>query len=439
MSSRKSSWFHLVLTSSLLFSCKSALAQSQEPVPLKPDSPQMLPTEMPGQTSPPASHSSQAKKIGRIHDNLRRERRRRSLYGELKDFYGDYATFKNRLEDEVGLSWSVDLSYLQQWGWEQGGSPSAQFLTTPNIDLRLFKSKELGEGSLQASYTTVRYPTHQTAADVSTNIGVISPINDFPVVQDTFAQLSYTHAFPGNKVLLTVGQYPFYSFDGNPYLANQQENFNNYIFSQNGSSTYPISGLGAYAQLNITDQIQLAAGLQNPNNLTGSTLSTSNGQDGLAWFAYAQWTPQFPRLGTSQYSFVYYEVPSVPEQGRSSGWSLNATQNLNDTWAVFARANAAYQTTTPIRSSFALGAAMNNPLGRNKLDQIGLAFGYSTAASSPTNPPDARNEKVIEAYWNWAFTGALLLTPSVQVIFDPALAPSRKNAWALSLRATLML
>lgn len=68
-----------------------------------------------------------------------------------------------------------------------------------------------------------------------------------------------------------------------------------------------------------------------------------------------------------------------------------------------------------------------------------LAVGYSTAAPFPTNPAGARSEKVIEAYWNWAFTGALLLTPSVQYILDPALAPTRNHAWALSLRATLTL
>lgn len=439
MTSRKRSWIHLVATLSLLLFTKPAFAENPQPEAVQPEGPTPSPVVEQEPQVAPGSPISKPEKIGRVHDNLRRDRRRRSFFAELSDFYADYARFKNRLEAEEGFSFSVDLSYLQQWGWDQGGSPSGQFLSTPNIDFRLFKSQKRGEGSVQASYTAVRYPTHQTAAEVSTNIGVITPINDFPVVQDTFAQLTYTHALPGKKLLLTAGQYPFYSFDGNLYLANQQENFNSYIFAQNGSSTYPIAGLGAYAQLNITDQIQLAGGFQNPNDLTGATLSTSNGKDGLAWFAYAQWTPQFPRLGSAQYSFVYYEVPAIPEQGRSTGWSFNAMQNLNDTWALFGRANAAYQTTTPIRSSYALGAAMNNPLGRNKLDQIGLAMGYSTAASSPVNPPDARNEKVIEAYWNWAFTGGLLLTPSVQYIFEPALAPDRNGAWALSLRATLML
>jgi porin len=285
----------------------------------------------------------------------------------------------------------------------------------------------------------VRYPWRQTAGDLTGNLGLITPINDFPGNQNTFAQLTYTQAFPGNKVLVSVGQYPFYNFDGNQYLADQQQNFNNYVLAQNGSSTYPIAGLGAYVQINATSTIQFAAGFQNAADIAGQNLSTKGfGDGGFAWFGYAQWAPKFRGLGPAQYSVTYYQVPTVPLQPTTSGWSVNAVQNLNDTWAVFGRANGAWAYVTPIRNSYALGAAMNNPLGRSPTDQIGLAFGYSEAAPAPTTPAGARNEKVVEAYWNWTFFRGLLLTPDVQYILDPALAPNRDSVWVLGLRATLM-
>ena len=78
-------------------------------------------------------------------------------------------------------------------------------------------------------------------------------------------------------------------------------------------------------------------------------------------------------------------------------------------------------------------------LFRSQWDQIGLAIGYSSAAAPPTNPAGARDEKVLETYWNWNFFGGLLLTPSVQFVVDPALAPDRNSAWILSVRATMML
>jgi carbohydrate-selective porin OprB len=105
---------------------------------------------------------------------------------------------------------------------------------------------------------------------------------------------------------------------------------------------------------------------------------------------------------------------------------------------VFARANGANGFVTPIKTSYAVGMAMNNPLQRASADQIALAVGLSEAASPPTNPPNARNEKPIEGYWTWTFFGGLLLTPSVQVILDPALNPTKSSVWVLSMRATLV-
>jgi len=115
-------------------------------------------------------------------------------------------------------------------------------------------------------------------------------------------------------------------------------------------------------------------------------------------------------------------------------------QNFNDTWALFARANGASGFVTRIKDAYVLGLAMTNPLKRAATDQVALALGLSEAADPPVTPAGARNEKVIEVYWTWTWTffGGLLLTPAVQVIFDPALAPPRDHATILSLRTTLL-
>ncbi len=393
-----------------------------------------------GDTVLGSSDTSAVGRIGVVHERLRRAAVRHWLSTEGADLYDQYSAFKARAAKDAGLSWSMDLSYLQQWGRSEGGSPAAQWLATPSIDWTLFDDKAVGTGSVQLVYTAVRYGTDQSGADVQGKLGLITPINDYPKRQNTFNQLTYTQAFPGNKLLLTIGQYPFSNFDGNQYLANQQQNFNNYALSQNGSQTYANAGLGAYVQLNATSTVHFAAGFQSADNITGATLSARNfGEGGYSWFGYAQWTPAFKGLGAAQYSATWYGVPGVPAQSPGSrGWSLNAVQNLNATWAVFGRANRAYDYVTPIRASYALGAAMNNPLGRSPTDQIGVAFAYSAAASPPTVPAGASNEKVVEVYWNWTFAKGLLLTPGVQYIRDPALAPSTDSAWVIGLRSTLM-
>ena len=93
---------------------------------------------------------------------------------------------------------------------------------------------------------------------------------------------------------------------------------------------------------------------------------------------------------------------------------------------------------TPIRSSYALGGAINDPFEGSPTDQIALAVGYSNAASPPSNPPGTRNEKLAEIHWNWTFAKGILLTPDFQYIRDPGLNPARESVRVLSLRATLM-
>jgi len=379
-------------------------------------------------------------KIGRLHDDLRRARERETLYQRIAGVYSDYAQWKARVEKAHDLTFSVELSVLQQWGLGGGGSPALQLYATPSLDWTLFRSATWGTGSVQVEYDAVpHYPTRQDAGTVQSRLGLVTPVNDVPHRSFTFAQLTYTQATPDNAWLVTAGQYPLWNFDGNAYLGNQQQNFNNYILAQNGSSTYRATGWGAYVQFNAAASLQFAGGVQATNNASGETLTTRGAAEHCCtWFGYAQWTPRLAQAGAGEYSFSYFATPDLPTQPASRNWSLNAVQHLGESWAVFARANGANGYLGAIRSSYALGAALNDPLRRAPTDQIAVAIGYSDAAPPPANPANARDEKIVEAYWTWTWFGGLLVTPSVQVIVDPALDASRRAATVLSLRATLL-
>jgi hypothetical protein len=378
-------------------------------------------------------------RIGRVHEAVRRSTGRHTFYQDTVDLYGDYSRFKTRTQSEHGLQWTVDASFLQQWGIPRGGSPALQFLAGLALNYDLFVGPTFGAGSLQFLAYSSSYLTRDDGASIGSNLGLITPINDWPVNQNQFAQLTYTQTLPGNRVSFSIGQFPFYNFDGNQYLGNQQLNFVNYLFAQNGSATYAAAGLGAYGQWNATDAIQFAGGFQYPNSASVATLQWEGfRRSDLGWFAYAQWTPKFKELGNAQYSLTWHESPAIEAQPATRGWSLNAVQNLDATWALFGRANGASGYTTAIESSYAAGFAMNDPLRRSPTDQVGFALGLSVPAGPPNTPPNTRREKVLEAYWNWTFFGGLLLTPDVQWVLDPALDPDRDSVWVLSLRATLM-
>ncbi len=379
-------------------------------------------------------------KVGGVHEDLRRATRRHRRQAGQDDLYGDYSRRKMRIQEETGIQWSLDLSLLQQWGGPNGGSPALQFLAGLSLSSDLFHDETLGVGAIQFSGNIAAYVTVQTGADIGSSLGVISAINDWPVSQRDFEQLTYTQALPGDRLSLSIGQFPFANFDGNRYLGNQQHNFVNYVFTQNGSATYAAAGLGAYAQWSPTKTIQVALGLQYPNDASAATLSFPGlGEGERSWLAYAQWTPSLPALGSAEYSLTYYQSPATGQQPATQGWSLNAVQDLDETWALFGRANSASGFTTAVGASYALGLAMNDPLRRSPTDQIGLAIGYSGPGSSAGARRGGGGEGIIETYWSWTLFGGVLLTTDAQLYVEPVLDSERNSGWVLSLRTTLPL
>jgi len=75
---------------------------------------------------------------------------------------------------------------------------------------------------------------------------------------------------------------------------------------------------------------------------------------------------------------------------------------------------------------------------RTALDQIGIGIAWDQAAPPPANPPDARDEWVVEAYWAWTFFKGFQITPDLQFYVHPALNPGQGNARVFSLRGLVL-
>lgn len=350
-----------------------------------------------------------------------------------------YQQFKQDLQDKIGLNYSLDISFLGQRGAPNGkGTPwQTQYYGSANWDMF---SNALGSGSLQVAYTAVRY-SGMTGTELSDRLGVVSSVNDYTGLTNNFDQLSYTHQLPGKAKAFSVmvGQFPLYNFDGTDYDSNQQVNFLNYALSQNGSSAYPVASLGAAVTFAPNSLWNVTIGGQDASNVSGDTISTHKLSKGkFTSFASATLTPQIMgRAG--QYGILIYHQPSVAAQPEESfGWSLNMQQFVSEKIALFGRINGTQKSTEGIRQSYVIGSVFNNPLGRNELDQIGLAAALNKINKS-ANPVGARSfETVLESYWAWGISSYLTITPDVQFYINPGNNRKSKTATVTSLRATLM-
>ncbi|MFI3241354.1 MAG: carbohydrate porin [Alphaproteobacteria bacterium] len=368
----------------------------------------------------------------------------RHSLAEEDTFQWSYANFKKELKEKYGFSYTFDVSHFLQRTAPNGKDTASQTFYFGSLNWDIYQSKEYGKGSVQAAFNATRYGS-TSAAEIASNSGFAQAINDFPEREDSIAQLMYTQQFAGNWDWLSVsaGQFPLYNFDGTSYDANQQVNFINYSLAQNGTSTYPVASLGAYANIKFNEEVSVIAGFQDATNIDGITIHTNDHTfEEITTFGVINYNPQFEGLGSSEFSLLVYDQPSTVYQPQNNtGYSINVMQNLNETWGVFGRINWTTDAPDGIDKSYVIGGVMNNPLGRNPLDQIGLAYAYNELNTDKTNGNtsyDKGQESTLEAYWAWGVSNFLTITPDLQVYFTPANSSS-DIGFASTLRLTLML
>ena len=376
---------------------------------------------------------------GKLSTRLKNAMKR--LENDVDGIEKDYNQFKSMLSDDFGIQYSLDVSFMGQKGVPNGGKTATQSIYAPTISWQIFNDDTFGSGTVNASYTAVRYWGNK-AENIGDKLFLANSINDYSTPSNAIDQLSYTQSLFSNKFSITVGQFPLSDFDGTQYDSNQQTNFINYALSQNASETYPIAGLGAYIQINPNDEWSFASGFQNARNITGQTLSSKGwGDHRFTTFGSVSYTPTINGQ-TGQYSLLVYNQPGVETQPQNTtGWSVNMSQNLTQKWGVFLRANAATGDSMPITQSYVLGGVYNNPLDRNPLDQIGFAVAYNKVSKDyfDSSEPMRQYETVLETYWNIGITQFFTIAPDIQLYVHPASKRDRDFGTVFSLRGTILL
>lgn len=365
------------------------------------------------------------------------------LYGNARaqGLESDYQNFKNMVNKKYGLDYSIDLSILEQRTSPNGKNNAVQGYLYPSFQWTLNDNK-YGTGMLNFAYTVIRYGNHN-ANDLANNSGFVTPINDYDDKTNEFNELYYTFQFGGkwNWLTVGVGQFPIYNFDGTDYDANQQVNFLNEALAQNASASYTQAGIGMYMQFNPNDDWTLAFGGQDGTNIDAQSVRfNSLGDKHYTTFGYVGYTPTIKNLGDAEISLLVYNQPWVKEQRQTTnGWSLNLSQDIGEKLSLFARINETSGDVEEIRQSWVLGGVYNNPLGRNELDQIGLAYAYNKLDEKAVGEKlKHKAEQVIEAYWVWGIGDMLTITPDVQLYINPALNQKSDYGFATSIRATVM-
>ena len=351
----------------------------------------------------------------------------------------DYSAFKNHLNNNYGIQYDLDYSIMLQRGAPGGKYNAVQSYLSPSIAWTTFDN-QYGTGILNIGYSSVFYG-NSNAQDIQNRTGMVTPINDENDEEQEFNSLYYTYQLPHKYNWLTfgLGQYTLYNFDGTDYDNNQQVNFINYALSQNGSATYSDAGLGAYVQMTPGNWL-FAAGMQDASNIEAPSIRFDDLNDNhYTTFAQIGYNPHIKGLGDGQYSLMFYNQPAVSEQPQTTnGWSVNMQQNISEKIAMFGRINGVSGSMSCIKNSYVGGFVVNNPLERNSLDQIGLAYAYNNLDEDAVGASLSESgEHVVEAYWAWGISKWATLTPDIQFYVHPALNQKSDYGTVASLRLSV--
>jgi porin len=358
----------------------------------------------------------------------------------LDPLYDQYLAWKEQLQYQYNIEYSLQLSLLPQWAASRGGAPVFDFVWTPSLTWKPFADTAFGSGTFTFYAQQNQNWSSANTSKMQSGLGLLTPASDWGIDTTDYAQLTYTHTLPGawRWLSLTIGQYSFSLYDGNQYAGDGQANFVNYALAQNATQTYGSAGLGAYLEAAAPARsLVFAGGFQDAADPTGSTITAHGIAAGkLAYFLAARWTPGF--LAGGSYRLLWYAEPAVPEGElpASHGLSFSAVQNLDPQWGLFLRANAATGLASPIANSVAWGVERNDPFHRDPLDQIGVGIARSQTNITAVAAPARNAEWIAEAYYNYTVFKGLRLTPDIQLYFAPALAPASGPIAIFTLRAT---
>ena len=132
------------------------------------------------------------------------------------------------------------------------------------------------------------------------------------------------------------------------------------------------------------------------------------------------WAAGLSMLGTTVSAITFMAVPAVAFAGN---WTWD------DRWMAFARLGFSKSSAPIYNESVTLGF-IRKFLYRSDL--------VSLAANHGSPPDDSLSDQTsIEAFWRFQFSENFAITPSVQLILDPALNPVDDEVWVWGARMRL--
>jgi porin len=353
------------------------------------------------------------------------------------DAFASWDDWKRRQDDENGLQLSAHYSTMYQRvsdSLTEDDKASAGLLRA-TARWTLFGKDTSNFGSLNVMLDHRHGFRNQTPAGDTAGqagyIGLTSLLHNdigFAVIN-----LNWQQAFNDGDTGLIVGRY-----DPNDYMnvlgyVNPWTIFSNLAINFDASVALPDSSWGVSAGHWLNDQVYVLGGINDANGLGSDDLEFFDGGSEFFKFAHVGWSPSKGERYFKSVHVMAWHVDEREDLGIDSanGVALAANWTFDDKWMPFARLGFSNGSAPIYNESVTLGV-IRKFLYRS--DLVGMAVSHGSPAVSGLS-----DQTTVEAFWRFQFSENLAITPSLQLILDPALNPVNDNVWVWGARFRLTL
>lgn len=275
------------------------------------------------------------------------------------------------------------------------------------------------------------------AADLSGEIGYIGPTATLFGAPDTvLVDFNWQQYVNDGRTGILVGRY-----DPSDYMhllgyANPWTTFQNLNTLLDSSVAYPDYGFGAGVGHWFNDNWYGIAGFNDANGRIDETGTFDNGGEFFK-FAEAGWSPSRNDRYFTNVHLTLWDVDERDDDGiddaHGAAIGMNYTRDL--TWMVFAKlgwSDADAPNDPQIyEESYSVGAIY---YFANRSDLTGIAHNRGELAA-----PGLDDQTTTEIFYRLQFARNLAVTPSIQILEDPALNPEEDEITVYGLRLRLTL
>ena len=355
--------------------------------------------------------------------------------GPLTPIHNFWDRSTARLKRSCGLDLGINYTAIYQWadttvqGPRDAGDGDLDFFGRWNL-LGCEKSSPLGlvfSSETRHKYSAIAPNTLNTGTVGGTIVGFGE--QDFSLVQCYWEAGRYE-----DRYIARLGKMdPALIYDGGRYVSS-----NYAFFSPTFSDTIPMAlpgaGLGLAAAIYPTETTYIVAGIHDANGKrTTAGFDTFFGDGEYFSAIELGWFPYVDRPYEGLYHVTFWSIDSRENVGRPSDRGMAATLEqplgCDGKFVPFLRYAYAQRGLNDVRQNLAVGLGIENVLSQND-DLIGVAGAWQEPAANQSR----RDQFVVETFYRFYLTPHTHFSPDIQLVIDPANAPSKDAVTVFGMR-----